>query len=200
MQALYQNYTIYLMNQGQRTGEDHDDEAPPRFVEFLKAEYDFNKNLMTLNVAAIAFFGAVLGGLFKQLDAWPVDGRPGEISRGVITIVIFSCFIISIFLASRAAWLESKLILKEPRPDDPDAALAMLPKEGGFAAIWLQAGLVSFIYFAVLNSVVSGVFPKGVPVTIVYLVLVVLIVFMFISKLGWRRLSRWRSSTRKTGV
>jgi len=72
-------------------------------LEFLKTEYDFNKNLMTLNVAAIAFFGAVLGGLFQQLDTWPVKGDSGPISRGIISIVIFSCFVISIVLASRAA-------------------------------------------------------------------------------------------------
>src|SRR5215218_1289629 len=125
---------------------------------------------MTLNVAAIAFFGAVLGGLFQQLDTWPVKGDSGPISRGIISIVIFSCFVISIVLASRAAWLESKLILMQQRPQNPDEALSLLPKEGGYAALWLQAGLVSFIYFAVLNSIVPSIFPKGLPATTVYLI------------------------------
>jgi hypothetical protein len=41
-------------------------------LEFWKAEYDFQKHLMTLGVAASAGFAALLGGFFRGKGPWAI--------------------------------------------------------------------------------------------------------------------------------
>jgi len=144
----------------------------PGYVDFMKAEYEFNKGLMTLNVAAIAASGAIIGGVFKDGRWLGEASNGGDPSRWVTIAVIFGLFIVSIFLASMAAWRESQLLMLWPHPKTKEAAKGELPLSGLSAAETLEAGLVAFIYFVVLSSVAKTELPT---LLVPYLVLGVIV-------------------------
>lgn len=99
------------------TQEKYRDRMIQTGLEYWRTQYDYLKQLMTIDILATAGFVALLGGFFSGDDPWGiahfldwlVSGKDGnEIALGnniaaVIIALIFAGFYISIVFAFRAA-------------------------------------------------------------------------------------------------
>jgi hypothetical protein len=65
-------------------------------TEYWKAHYDFNKHLMTIDIALLAAFGALLGGIFRSPH--PFD----DIVSKVFSLIVFSGLFLSTVYATFA--------------------------------------------------------------------------------------------------
>ena len=68
-------------------------------TEYWKAQQDFYKQLVTINLVAVAGFGAMLGGVFNDPGAWLLPLG----SRLFFIIAVFACYILSATEASDAS-------------------------------------------------------------------------------------------------
>ena len=68
-------------------------------TEYWKAQQDFYKQLVTINLGAVAGFGALLGAVFTDPAAWLLPLW----SRLVFIIAVFACYILSATEASDAS-------------------------------------------------------------------------------------------------
>jgi hypothetical protein len=78
-------------------------------VEYCKTVYDYYKHLMTVSLAAIAPFGAMLGGVFSNSAAWP-DGA--LVSRTTFVVLVFACFLQTALAAAQAMAKAERNILR----------------------------------------------------------------------------------------
>jgi hypothetical protein len=118
-------------------------------LEFWKIQYDFFKHLMTLAIALIAGFGAMLGGVFE--DQVVLESL-GSFAWSVPAF----CFILLIISATSSgiAARESANVIQELGQiqsfDEPDfqSSIKSVAKEAKTAGVSLALALMAFMLFA----------------------------------------------------
>ncbi len=108
-------------------------------MEYWKAQQDFYKQLVTINLVAVAGFGAMLGGIFNDPDAWllPLWSRPFFI------IAVFACYILSATEASDASMDARINIRTMQRVETQEQFDEVMARFGG----WIKPSSLSVILF-----------------------------------------------------
>ena len=74
-------------------------------LEYWKAQYDFAKHLMTIGLAGMVTFGALLAGVYHPQDAMPL-------TYYFWIAIIFLLFLLTVIVAYLAAYLATSLIFE----------------------------------------------------------------------------------------
>jgi hypothetical protein len=114
---------------------------------YWQAQYDFQKSLMTLGLAATAGFIALLGGFFGGTVPWPI----GDFKSTLCIVVVFLGFFVSMAAALRAAMVARSLIGCVPairKASDIDNDLA--PRTARRFRVYYLAAVASFLVALVI--------------------------------------------------
>jgi hypothetical protein len=141
-------------------------------LEYWKCQLDFYKHLITLNLAAAAGFGALLGGVFNDPEAWalPSTWRP------IFIVATFACFLGSALLSMDATGQATdnvlrmrkirteeqldemmiEFVIKWPTTTPPFLWLLRgrkFPRQSTTSRLLFLFGLTMFMLFAVYSSI-----------------------------------------------
>jgi hypothetical protein len=85
-------------------------------LEYWKSQLEFYKQLVTMNLIAVGGFGAVLGGVFKDPEAWALPSP----FRPLLIVATFICFLGSALLSMDATVqaLNNILRMREVRTEE----------------------------------------------------------------------------------
>jgi hypothetical protein len=108
-------------------------------LEYWKAQHDFYRQLVTINLVAIGGFGAMLGGIFNDPDAWLLPLW----SRLFFIIVVFACYILSATEASDASMDARINIHTMQRVETQEQFDEVMARFGG----WIRPSSLSLILF-----------------------------------------------------
>jgi hypothetical protein len=108
-------------------------------LEYWKAQHDFYRQLVTINLVAVGGFGAMLGGIFNDPDAWLLPLW----SRLFFIIVVFACYILSATEASDASMDARINIHTMQRVETQEQFDEVMARFGG----WIRPSSLSVILF-----------------------------------------------------
>ncbi len=118
-------------------------------TEFWKAQLDFFKHLMTVNLAALAVFGALLGGFFYNSDL------KSPVNVGLILGTLLA-FLISLILSAMAAHDARGNILRMLRVEAQSDLDTMRDRRRRVRVRAVQGfgtGVIALVIFIVLNAI-----------------------------------------------
>ena len=119
-------------------------------TEYWKAQQDFYKQLVTINLGAVAGFGALLGAVFTDPGAWLLPLW----SRLVFIIAVFACYVLSATEASDAS-MDARINIRtmqevetQEQFDNTTAPFWGWMKPSSLSVILFVAGTTLFSLFA----------------------------------------------------
>ena len=130
-------------------------------LEYWKAQYDFQKHLMTLGVAGAAGLAALLGGVFSGEDPWGISYFFGHSDRVIVignylaTAMIllgFAGFLLCAFFANFAA-RSATLIIRNHSSSEGSNGEERFESPRKKATIFLSAGLLISLAFICSNFI-----------------------------------------------